>query len=233
MIDWHSHILPAMDDGSKDVAESISMLGMQTSQGVGTVIATPHFYANDETVASFIERRAKAFEALKEQLGENGPHILLGAEVRYYQGISRLEGLKDLTVEGSKLLLLEMPMSVWTETMVRELVELSGKNSVRIVLAHVERYIKLQKSAVWNRLLESGIMMQVNASFFTSLASRRKAITLLQDGVVQFLGSDCHNLTTRPPVLGQAAEVIRKKLGNGFLDQMQEYGYSLLTATIQ
>lgn len=233
MIDWHSHILPAMDDGSKDVAESISMLGMQTSQGVGTVIATPHFYANDETVASFIERRAKAFEALKEQLGENGPHILLGAEVRYYQGISRLEGLKDLTIKGSKLLLLEMPMSVWTETMVRELVELSGKNSVRIVLAHVERYIKLQKSAVWNRLLESGIMMQVNASFFTSLASRRKAITLLQDGVVQFLGSDCHNLTTRPPVLGQAAEVIRKKLGNGFLDQMQEYGYSLLTATIQ
>lgn len=233
MIDWHSHILPAMDDGSKDVAESISMLGMQTSQGVATVIATPHFYANDETVASFIERRAKAYEALKEQLGENGPHILLGAEVRYYQGISRLEGLKDLTIEGSKLLLLEMPMSVWTETMVRELVELSGKNSVRIVMAHVERYIKLQRSAVWNRLLESGIMMQVNASFFTSLASRRKAITLLQDGVVQFLGSDCHNLTTRPPVLGQAAEVIRRKLGNGFLDQMQEYGYSLLTATIQ
>lgn len=233
MIDWHSHILPAMDDGSKDVAESISMLGMQTSQGVGTVIATPHFYANDETVASFIERRAKAYEALKEQLGENAPHILLGAEVRYYQGISRLEGLKNLAIEGSKLLLLEMPMSVWTETMVRELVELSGKNSVRIVLAHVERYIKLQKSAVWNRLLESGIMMQVNASFFTSLASRRKAVTLLQEGVVQFLGSDCHNLTTRPPVLGQAAEVIRKKLGDGFLDQMQEYGYSLLTATIQ
>ena len=233
MIDWHSHILPAMDDGSKDVAESISMLEMQASQGVGTVIATPHFYANDETVTAFLERRTKAYEALKEQLGENAPKILLGAEVRYYQGISRLEGLRDLTIEGSKLLLLEMPMSVWTETMVRELVELSGKNSVRIVLSHVERYIKLQKSAVWNRLLESGIMMQVNASFFTSLASRRKAITLLQDGVVQFLGSDCHNLTTRPPVLGQAAEVIRKKLGNGFLDQMQEYGYSLLTATIQ
>ena len=66
MIDWHSHILPAMDDGSKDVAESISMLGMQTSQGVGTVIATPHFYANDETVAAFLKRRAEASEALKE-----------------------------------------------------------------------------------------------------------------------------------------------------------------------
>lgn len=233
MIDWHSHILPAMDDGSKDVAESISMLGMQTSQGVGTVIATPHFYANDETVAAFIKRRAEACEALKEQLGDHGPNILLGAEVRYYQGISRLEGLKELAIEGSKLLLLEMPMSVWTETMVRELVELAGKNRVRIVLAHVERYIKLQKRSVWDRIVDSGILLQVNASFVTSLASRRKALALLQDGVVQFLGSDCHNLTTRPPVLGQAAEVIRKKLGDDFLNQMQQYGYSLLTATIQ
>ena len=233
MIDWHSHILPAMDDGSKDVAESISMLEMQTSQGVGTVIATPHFYANDETVAVFLKRRAEAYEALKEQLGDRAPNILLGAEVRYYQGISRLEGLKDLAIEGSKLLLLEMPMSVWTETMVRELVELAGKNRVRIVLAHVERYIKLQKRSVWDRIVDSGILLQVNASFVTSLASKRKALALLQDGVVQFLGSDCHNLTTRPPVLGQAAEVIRKKLGDDFLNQMQQYGYSLLTATIQ
>jgi protein-tyrosine phosphatase len=222
-----------MDDGSKDVAESISMLGMQTSQGVGTVIATPHFYANDETVSAFLKRRAEAYEALKEQLGDQGPNILLGAEVRYYQGISRLEGLKELAIEGSKLLLLEMPMSVWTETVVRELVELAGKNRVRIVLAHVERYIKLQKRSVWDRIVDSGILLQVNASFVTSLASRRKALALLQDGVVQFLGSDCHNLTTRPPVLGQAAEVIRKKLGDDFLNQMQQYGYSLLTATIQ
>lgn len=233
MIDWHSHILPAMDDGSKDVAESISMLEMQTSQGVDTVIATPHFYANDESVAVFIERRAKAFEALKAQLSDSAPNIVLGAEVRYYQGISRLEGLKELRIEGSKLLLLEMPMSVWTETMVRELIELSGKNSIRIVLAHVERYIRLQKSAVWDRIVDSGIMMQVNASFFASVASKRKAITLLQDGLIHFIGSDCHNLTTRPPMIGKAFEVIRKKLGDDFLDQMQQYGYSLLTATIQ
>lgn len=233
MIDWHSHILPGMDDGSKDVAESISMLEMQASQGVKTVIATPHFYANDETVTSFLERRRNAYEALKEQLPEQAPDIRLGAEVRYYQGISRLEGLAELRIQGSKLLLLEMPMGAWTETMVRELIELSGKNRVRIVLAHVERYMKLQKQSVWDRLLESGIMMQVNGSFVTSLTSKRKAISLLEQGVVQFLGSDCHNLTTRPPVLGKAFEVIQKKLGDDYLNQMKEYGYFLLAATIQ
>ena len=231
MIDWHSHILPGLDDGSKDVAESVSMIGMQASQGVETVIATPHFYANDETVDSFLSRRSKAMEALKPQLPENAPRILLGAEVRYYQGISRLEGLKKLTVEGSKLLLLEMPMGVWTESMVRELVELSGKSSVRIVLAHVERYMKQQKQSVWDRIIESGILMQVNASFFFFFTSKRKALNLLQNGVVQFVGSDCHNITTRPPMLGKALTVIRKKLGDDYLDQMQQYGYSLFQAT--
>ena len=48
MIDWHCHILPNMDDGSRDVAESISLINMQREQGIGTIVATPHFYANDE-----------------------------------------------------------------------------------------------------------------------------------------------------------------------------------------
>jgi len=231
VIDWHSHILPGMDDGSKDLAESIAMIQMQAVQGVKTVVATPHFYANDEKVDAFVERRAKALETLKTQLPENAPKILLGAEVRYYQGISRMENLMDLRIEGSKLLLLEMPMSVWTEYMIRELIELSGKSSVRIVLAHVERYLKLQKQSVWERIADSGIMMQVNGSFITSLATKRKAISLLAEGAVQFLGSDCHNLTTRSPQLGKAFEIIRKKLGDDYLNQMNQYGYSLFTAT--
>jgi protein-tyrosine phosphatase len=46
MIDWHSHILPLMDDGSRSVDESVSMLNLMSDQGVSHVIATPHFYAN-------------------------------------------------------------------------------------------------------------------------------------------------------------------------------------------
>ena len=57
MIDWHSHILPGMDDGSKDPEESIAMLDMLEQQGIDTVIATPHFYANEETTEEFLGRR--------------------------------------------------------------------------------------------------------------------------------------------------------------------------------
>jgi protein-tyrosine phosphatase len=228
MIDWHSHILPEMDDGSRDTAESISMINMLTMQGVGTVIATPHFYANDETVDSFIERRKSAFERLAAELPEGSPEIRLGAEVRYYQGINRMADLKALRIEGTKLLLLEMPMSSWTEYMVRELIEMSGRSSIKVVLAHVERYMALQKQSVWNRILESGILMQVNASFFTSFASKRKALSLLREGSIHFVGSDCHDLKSRPPRVGKAFEVIQKKLGENYLKQMNEHGHSLL-----
>lgn len=230
MIDWHSHILPKMDDGSHNLAESILLVGMQESQGIDVVIATPHFYANDETVDSFLNRRESAYELLKNELPEGSPQILLGAEVRYYQGISRMEGLKALRIENSKLLLLEMPMSSWTEYMIRELIELSVRSDIKIVLAHIERYLALQSQNTWNRILESGILMQVNAGFFNSFASRQKALRLLKEGNVQFIGSDCHNTTLRPPKIGKAFEIIKRKLGEEYIQQMNEYGSALLTA---
>lgn len=228
MIDWHSHILPGLDDGSRDVAESISLINMQASQGVRTVVATPHFYANDETVDAFLARREKAFRRLVSELPKGAPEIRLGAEVKYYQGISRMADLKALRIEGSNLLLLEMPVTQWTEYMVRELIELSGKGSMQIVLAHVERYLTLQSQALWNRIAESGILLQINAKFLISLRTKRKAIALLKKGSIHFIGSDCHNVTTRPPCIGRAFEVVRKKLGHIYLDQMHEYGRSLL-----
>lgn len=228
MIDWHTHILPGMDDGSRTVAESVSMVETQAAQGVRVVIATPHFYANDETVDSFLNRRKRAAEQLRAALPEASPEIRLGAEVRYYQGISRLSDLKKLRIEGSKLLLLEMPVAEWTEYVIRELIELSGKSSIRVVLAHVERYLNLQKPAVWERLYGSGIRAQVNASFFTSLVSGHKALSLLKNGNIHFVGSDCHNMISRPPQIGKAFERIQKKFGADYLRQMNEYGYAVL-----
>lgn len=229
MIDWHNHILPEMDDGSRSIAESISMLDIQTSQGVHTVVATPHFYANDESVNAFLERRNKAHEELLSKSATPSLKIILGAEVRYYQGISRLDELKLLRIEGSKLLLLEMPQSAWTEYMIRELLELSGKSSIKIVLAHVERYLTLQNRNVFERLKDNGVLMQANSSFFTSFVTKRRALSLLDEGSIHFVGSDCHNLTSRAPNLGKAFEVIEKKFGNDFIEQMNGCGYSMLS----
>ena len=228
MIDFHSHILPAMDDGSRNVDESVALLNMLTDQGVETVVATPHFYANDESVDAFLERRLASYEQLQKALPQEAPRIVLGAEVRYYPGISRLKDLKRLCIGSSKLLLLEMPMSHWTEYTVKELVELSCKKDITLVLAHMERYWSLQKRDMWERLYECGILMQCNASFFLDFFTKRRALTMIKKHAIHFIGSDCHGIKMRPPRIGEAVEFIRKKASNRLIDQLIRYGESAL-----
>lgn len=223
-IDWHSHILPDIDDGSKNVDESLKLLASLAEQGVDTVVATPHFIANKESVADFIKRRKNSYDSLINGAYKGMPNIVLGAEVEYYSGISRLENLKDLCIENTNILLLEMPISPWKEITINELVGIATTKNITLVLAHIERMIKLQSRAILERLMQNGILMQVNASFFAELRTRRKAVSLLKNGGVQLLGSDCHNISSRPPKIGKAFEVIRKSLGEEFLNQMNEHG---------
>ena len=228
MIDWHSHLLPKMDDGSKSVEQSIEMLTRQAQQGITTVIATPHFFANDDTVDSFLKRREQSANALSARVDDTLPQVIPGAEVRYFSGISRMEGLGDLCIQGTKLLLMEMPMIPWTDAMVRELTQLAGKGDVQLIMAHIERFRRFMSMDMWEQLVQNDILIQVNADFFTAFGTRRKALSLLRDGGIHLIGSDCHNLTSRPPVAGDAYACIQKKLGRDFITQMNEYGAFLL-----
>lgn len=228
MIDWHSHILPEMDDGSRSVDESLSMLELLERQAVKTVVATPHFYANEETVDEFLSRRSNARENLISAMGERGIRLVCGAEVRYYPGIGRMQELGKLAIEGTNLLLLEMPMGKWTESTVNELTKLSATCGLRIVMAHIDRYLGFVDLKTVNRLCENGLMMQVNASFFERVGTRRKALKMLDSGLIHFVGSDCHNLTTRPPKVCSAYDMVRKRFGEDFLEQMTEYGNRML-----
>lgn len=228
MIDWHSHILPGMDDGSRSATESVEMLRTLREQGVDTVIATPHFHADHESVESFLERRAHSYEMLCKEKKDAAVRILLGAEVRYYQGISRLSSLEDIKTEGTKLLLLEMPEIRWSESVVKEIEEISCSSQTRLILAHVERCLPLQRPDVWYRLIDCGVLMQSNAEFFCDVLTKRKALRLLGEGMISLVGSDCHGLERRPPLLDRAYETIKKRFGEDFVLQMQEYGYFVL-----
>ena len=228
MIDFHSHILPAVDDGSRDVEESLQLLGMLKSQGVNTVVATPHFLSNRESVDEFLMRRQASFDILTSALSCDFPQIILGAEVAYYEGISKLEGLHKLSVGDSRLLLIEMPMCKWSEYSVKEITELACSNRVTIVLAHIERYLAFHNTEAIRTLLGCDVLMQVNASFFNDFFTRHKAFSMLKSGSIHFIGSDCHNITHRPPRIEQAFDLICKKSGPHFLQDFADFQRSII-----
>ena len=233
MIDFHSHILPGIDDGSGSLEESLRLIAALGEQGAETVAATPHFYATRQTPAFFLERRAQALEQLTASAGENAPTIIPGAEVLYYPGVSRMQELNRLCLGGTDLLLLEMPFEPWSESMLRELLELAGSGRVTVILAHIDRYYSMQSVKVWDSLLEAGVLMQLNADAFLRFRSRRTALRLMREGRVQLLGSDCHNMGDRPPRLTEARQVIEKRLGPGILNELDEFGRALLAEKIE
>lgn len=222
--DFHSHILPFMDDGSKSVEESLEMLRMLSGQSVKRVIATPHFYANDETVDKFLKRREEAYQKLVSAIDFDTPEIVLGAEVKFYDGISRLDGLDKLSIQNSNMLLLEMPISTWSEYTVNELISIASSGNRTLVLAHVERYLALQKKDLPRKLSANGILMQMNAEFLFSFFSKRKAFRLIKNNFVQFIGSDCHSTTERPPNIEKGFEVMKKHLGKAFVEELVDFG---------
>ena len=228
MIDFHSHILPGIDDGSPDVETSLRMIAAQQRQGIDTGIATSHFYASQRTPSHFLERRLEAWEALEPRLPSDSPEILLGAEVLYYPGISRMKELPSLCIEGTNILLLEMPFHPWSETTIQEVSELAQSGEFTIILAHIERYFDQNPMRVWDAFLDYGMLMQSNASFFYPLFTRRKALRLLQEDRIHLLGTDAHNMASRAPDMDKAVSVIRRHNGDEILEYMDHLGRHLL-----
>ena len=226
IVDFHSHVLPGMDDGSKSVEMSLEMLRREAEQGIRQVIATPHFYPWAEHPEQFLERRALAAENLQKALEIHGglPDVILGAEVRYFSGICYSDWLPALTIGGKKCILIEMPDVPWTDGMLGELADIYEKHNFIPVIAHLDRYVGLFRNrGIPERLTDLPILVQANASFFLQPGTGWLAMKMLRKEQIHLLGSDCHNLTDRAPNLGPALEKIRKKLGNDAVARIQQY----------
>ena len=211
MIDFHSHVLPGIDDGSDNIETSVAMLRESWLQGVDILCATPHFYAEEEDPAAFLARRAEAWDRLRDAMGDGAeyPRVLLGAEVLYFPGISVAEDVGSLRLEGTPFLLIEPPMAPWTDAMLEEIEECGHSLRCVPVIAHIDRYMRmLDDRTLLDRTAGRHMLVQVNASFFLRRPSRDLAVDCLRKGRIHFLGSDCHNMLDRPPNLGDAADVI-------------------------
>lgn len=221
-IDLHSHILPQLDDGSDSVEMSLAMLYQMAEQGVDVVCATSHYYAKHSSIPAFCERRAEAMERLSAVLTEDLPRVLPAAEVAYFPRMEE-QDLTPLCIQGTRTLMLEMPFADWTSLQAEAVEALVLDCGYQVVLVHPERFcFSGSNRSQLRRLAQLPIGLQVNAGSLIRWQTRRLALDLLQLAQMPLLGSDCHNLTSRPPNLKGGRAVIRRKLGEDFLNQMDE-----------
>ena len=216
MIDFHTHILPGIDDGSSSVEESVRMIQMLSEQGVKKILLTPHFYAYMSSTDSFIEERKRSLKKLVKALeGTNlDVELYLGSEVLFFEELWRVSEIKDLCITGTDFILLEMPFSSWQNSMVECVIKLSGRG-VTPVIAHFERYLKYKGNASKIReLMSNGVLLQMNCGCLNKFFFRSKAIKYIKKGEVFALGTDCHNISERKPNYDCAISFIKKKLSD-------------------
>ena len=191
IIDFHSHILPRVDHGSKSMEQSISQIRL-IRETTDRIVATSHFYPHVHNLDDFLMRVDNSAAALKEEISDLGaPEICLGAEVLLCESLDRLDGIESLCIRGTKCMLLEMPnVGAWNDRLIATVESLMDKKFT-VVLAHIDRYIRDYEDDI-DRLLSMGARAQVNASSLKSFFSRRRMMPYLESGAVYALGSDLH-----------------------------------------
>ncbi|MFA5635862.1 MAG: CpsB/CapC family capsule biosynthesis tyrosine phosphatase [Anaerovoracaceae bacterium] len=232
MIDWHTHILPSMDDGSKSVEESAAMLELCRNMGVATVVLTPHFYPHKEDPERFLERRSRSLERLNKHLKETGnpaefsaskPKLIPGAEVYYFPELAVMEEerLRKLCIGDSHYIMVELPVESWNDEIYSTLESMIFNRRIIPVLAHIDRYFHFIKdTARLGELIKMGMLVQLNVEALTGFFSRRKALKWIDKEMVHILASDCHNLTERPPNLDKGLQILQSHINDSTINKL-------------
>lgn len=213
MTDLHSHILPGIDDGAKDVETSVKLLKIEQEQGVKTIVFTPHYYGKTRSPEEFLQARTQAYESIKTQIPD-GIDVRLGAEV-YFSGsrIPYAQSLQPLAIEGTDYILLEFPCTRgWGKYLLKYLERFIDETGLTPIIAHVERYEEIRrKPKLLTELIHLGCLLQVNVSAFLHKEDKKFAFAMLKKGYVHCLASDAHNLDSRLPEFTAAKKVFNEE----------------------
>lgn len=226
MIDLHSHYLYAVDDGARNVDDSLEMLRIAFEDGVETMVATPH----QRHPAGYdvpTEKARTRFREVREAARAAGLDLkmALAAEIHFSEGIP--EGIRDGTLlplgEGSRYFLLELPVTIVPGNLLEVVFEFQTSGCFP-VLAHPERNFEVvENPKIAERLRDQGVLIQLTAQSILGAFGRKiekASKKLLKWGVVDVIASDAHNPERRPPGLSKAVKRAAKWVGRDRAERM-------------
>lgn len=220
MIDIHTHILPGIDDGAKDLTESLALLKLAENDGITHMVATPHIHVGrfDNAIAQI----QNDLESLKQEALKEGINVKLAAaaEVRLDIELMAMVMANKLPFIGKmadkNVLLLELPHSHMPQGY-DKFIQWLAKQNIRVIIPHPERNRDIQSNLYYiQHLNQLGCDFQLTASSIEGEwgeSAQTIALQMLQDGLVNYVASDAHSVKRRPPILSQARKTVAQLLG--------------------
>lgn len=226
MIDFHSHIIPGIDDGSRNIDETMQLLEEASKIGFDGVVLTSHyienFFESDE------KQRSDIMQNIQEALKRNNKNIKLYIGNENYLSnnlINLIKGKKASSINNSRYVLFEMPLTIEKEPMnlTDVIYNLQGNKFVP-VLAHPERYTFVKKNPkIVYDLVDMGVLMQSNYGSILGQYGKRTEVVakiLLKNNLVHFLGSDVHRANSVYKRIPEALYKIEKMVGEEKLSEL-------------
>jgi len=216
MIDLHSHILPNLDDGAKDLNEALRMCHIAAQDGIKILAATPHFrptvYENNQ------ENILPAVERLQEEIDQKGIalRIVPGVDIiASPEVIPFLERNPRLTF-GSRYALIEFPAQSIPPA-IEDFFFRMWLKGITPIITHPERNGEVQKDPrVLSGLVDQGVLVQVTAMSLTGDFGNEVGVTtvrMLKVGLVHVIASDAHSPRRRSPILSKARRAVENLIG--------------------
>ncbi len=225
MIDLHSHVLPELDDGAKNLDEAVRLCSLGRINHLKKIVTTPHFNALGD-IDNFIRQRDTKLELLRNALIEKKVDIQLyaGAEVFVDDDIFFSQNLKKLTINNSRYLLVEFDFfEPKFKDISQYLTEIYNMGLVPIV-AHPERYAYFQHDYdAINELASRGVLFQLNAGSLASRDGREEfelAYEMAYKGVASFIATDAHSLYNRPNDIGEMLREFPQDIDPSHMERM-------------
>lgn len=223
-IDIHTHILPAVDDGAKDISVSRQMVRRAWENGTRTLILTPHYRGafRDNTPAWLRESFSILCELIEDDLPDM--RLCLGCEIYYETDApEKLTRGGILTLNNSDYVLVEYRTGVLRSNVIASVDEIV-RCGFTPILAHVERYDCFRKEPeLLLELRNMGALLQLNADSVLGIrgaATKRFCRKLLKKQTVQFIASDAHDVGERPPLLRDCWSFVRKENGDVYAAEL-------------
>lgn len=224
MIDFHTHILPNVDDGSKSIDETFELLNEAKKAGFDTIISTSHYIEDYYNVN--VSEREVWINAISEILKKenNDLKLYLGNEVYLTENIMELlETGKATTINKSRYILFEFPMNTKPMNMYDIIYDML-QNKLIPILAHPERYSFVQKEPeIIYDLIQKGVLMQANYGSIIGRYGEKAQLMVrkfFENNMIHFLGSDVHKKNTIYPRITQALNEIKDIIGKEKLNEL-------------
>ena len=234
MIDFHTHILPNIDDGSRSIDETFNLIKEAKEVGFDGIILTSHYIEN--YYETDVPERDVWVKAISENLGAKGidTDLYLANEIYISENMmGLLEQRKASTINNSCYVLFELPLNEEPLNLYDVIYSLQ-ENKLIPILAHPERYSFVQKEPeLIYDLIEKGCLMQANyGSIIGQYGVKAEYIVkkFLENNMIHFLGSDVHRQNSIYPKIPFALEKIKEIVGEEKLEELTTINPKLVLA---